>query len=81
MENTKIEFETFREIGAYNLSNIKQDVPSSVNFLRYKKYKVTIESMPEDKSVYIERLENLLSEAKGHHQRAMINDEIKKLKV
>ena len=53
----KIEFETFRDLkNSYTLNQLRREEPSNVNFLDYRKYKVTIELIDEPKEVLIERL-------------------------
>jgi hypothetical protein len=59
----KIEFETFREIGSFEQSNITQKEPSSFNgWVRVVKYKVTFEEIEEPIEVYRERLQKLWDE-------------------
>ncbi len=75
----KIEFETFRDISSYEVGNLKRDKPSSINFLSYKKFKITIEPIEESNEVYIERLNNMLLVADGYNEKTRINAEIKRL--
>jgi len=75
----KTEFETYKTISGYDISNLKREEPSSVNFLSYRRTKITIELIEESKEVLIDRLENMLSETTGFTSRQRIIDEIKKL--
>jgi hypothetical protein len=78
---TKIEFETFREIGSYEISNLTRKEPSSINSLSYKKYKVTIQLIEEDNEVYISRLRELMAKQIGYTRQQRINEEINKLLI
>jgi len=75
----KTEFETYKTISGYDISNLKREEPNSVNFLSYRRTKITVELIDEPKEVLISRLEYLLSETKGFTSRQRIIDEIKKL--
>lgn len=75
----KEEFETFRDVTGYTVSQLKQAEPSCINFLRYKKYKVTIEEIEEPKEVYIERLNNMFDKASTYQTKESIKLELKKL--
>ena len=69
----KIEFETFKEIGDYEISNMKDDKPSAFNhFVRVVKYRVTIEEVEEDKSIIEERLNHLWENCNNHHHHSTI---------
>ena len=75
----KIELETFKDLsGGYSVNELIVKEPSCINFLRYRKYKVTIELIEEPVEVLIERL-NSLDTATNHHRIRMVKDEIKKL--
>ena len=64
----KIVFETFRELGPYEVMNMVLDSPSCVNGeVRVKKYKVTIEEIEEPDSVIAERVKKLWDENENHH--------------
>lgn len=76
----KIEFETFREFGKYDVSQMKWDDPSSINFLSYKRYKVVIEEIEEPIEILIERLENMLTNTDCYKKQSMIRNEIERLK-
>ena len=76
----KIEVITFRNMtDSYNVNNIKKDEPSAVNFLSYRKYKVTIEEVIEPKSVLIDRLKSMITPITGYNKKSMIKTEIKRL--
>ena len=76
----KIEFETYRDLTShFSLSGLKQQEPSAINFLAYRKYKVTIELIEEPKEVLLERLNKLLNESQGHNSRSRIQDEMGEL--
>jgi hypothetical protein len=76
----KIEIETYRNMtDSYNINNLKRDEPSAVNFLSYRKYKVTIEKIDEPKDVLISRLKSLITPITGYKKKYMINEEIKRL--
>ena len=67
---SKIEFETFRDIGSYEISNLTSKVPSSFNgYVRVRKYKITIELIEEPIEVIQERLSKLWHECDNCHQR------------
>lgn len=77
---TKI-FETYRNLdNNYFVDQLKVKEPSCINFLSYRKYKVTIELIDEPKEVLIDRLLELAKRA-NFNQRQMIESELKKLKV
>lgn len=76
----KIEFETFRNLeGNYSLSQLKKNEPSNINFLEYRKYKVTVELVDEPKEVLIERLEELKKETRGYDKKQRLKKEIELL--
>lgn len=80
IEPKKIEFETYKDVmGSYSVSQLKQSEPSGINFLSYKKYKITIEEVEESKEVYIERLKDMLEKANTFRTKDSISNEIKKL--
>ncbi len=60
---------------------MKSENPSAINFLSYKKYKVTIEEIEEPKAVLIKRLRELLKKTTGFNQASSIKDEIKRLEL
>ena len=76
----KIEFETFRNLeNSYILNQLKKDEPSNINFLEYRKYKVTVELVEEPKEVLIKRLEVLKKETRGYDKNQRLKKEIELL--
>ena len=76
----KIQFETFREMGNYEVSTLKQDAPSSFNgIVRVKKYLVTVEEIAEPKEVIAERLQKLWEEGDNMHHYGQIQSMADKL--
>lgn len=71
-------FETFREIGNYEESNLRQKNPSCVNFLRVKKYRVTIEEIDDPDEVICQRLQELWDNTTNYHHAAMLRDAAEK---
>jgi hypothetical protein len=64
----KEELITFRQIGSYELSNMKQDTPSCFNgIVRIEKYKITVEKIEEEKEIYKERLQELWDTSTNRH--------------
>jgi hypothetical protein len=77
----KKEFETYSNLeNSYTLNQLKKDEPSNINFLEYRKYKVTVELVDEPKDILLGRLEKLLEESKGWNKTKRIKSEIDKLK-
>jgi len=75
----KIEFETFTDLSSsYYVNQLKKEDPSCINFLSYRKYKVTIELVEESKEDLIKRLESL-DTIHNFNRRTMVANEIKKL--
>jgi hypothetical protein len=73
----KIEFETFKDLeNTYTINQLKKEEPCNINFLEYRKYKVTIELVEEPKEVLIERLERLRKESRGFDKNKRLNKEI-----
>ena len=73
-------FETFRNMSEnYWKNSLKQDKPSSVNSLSYRKYKVSIELIEETSEVLIERLLDLLSKTTNHYHASPIKSELRRL--
>ena len=67
-ETTTISFETFSEIGTYEINNLTRENPTCFNgMVRIKKYKITIELIEESKDVYAKRLQKLWDESDNHH--------------
>lgn len=74
-------FETFRDLqGSYWGNQIKCTEPSNINFLTYRKFKVTIELIEEPKEVLIERLETLLKNENSYSRKSRISTEIALIK-
>jgi len=64
----KTTFETFRNIGGYEISNLTAKEPSAFNGeIRIKKYKVTIEEIIEPQEVYEQRIQELWDKCDNHH--------------
>jgi len=59
---TTISIETFRDIRGYYLNELARTEPSGRNSLNYKKYKVTVEEIEENKEIYQERLQKIYNE-------------------
>lgn len=73
----KIEFETFRNLeNSYNLKQLKKEEPSNINFLEYRKFKVTVELVDEPKEVLIQRLEELKKETQGYYENQRLKKEV-----
>lgn len=65
---TKIEFETFREIGSYQINDLIQKNPSCFNSeIRVKKYKIIVEEIEEPDSIIRERIKKLWDECDNWH--------------
>ena len=61
-------FETFRNIGSYEIGNMTHKEPSSFNGeVRIKKYKVTIEESIEPQEVYEQRIQDLWDRCDNMH--------------
>jgi hypothetical protein len=74
------EFETFRNIGNYDINNLTQNSPSVINGdVRIKKYKITIEEIGEPKEIYEQRLQELWDNCDNHHRWNPLRNEAKKL--
>jgi|SRR5688572_1059733 len=64
----KIEFETFRQIGSWEIGNLERKEPTSFNgSVNFKKYKVTIEEVIEPNEVYAKRIQKLWDECDNNH--------------
>jgi len=64
----KTEFETYRQIGNWEIGKLEQLEPSCFNgMVRFRKTKITIEPIEEDKEVLAERLQKLWDESDNHH--------------
>ena len=65
----KKEIVTFRQPGDYQLNQWIQVKPSSFNgIVNVRRYKVTVEEIPEDHSVIAERIQALWDNCKNHHE-------------
>lgn len=79
MEN-KIEIETFRKIGSYEIGNLKQETPSSFNsVISINKYKISVEEIEEPIEVYEKRIQDLWDKCDNHHHIDPIRREAKAL--
>lgn len=66
-QNSTICFETFRKIGAYEESNLRQKDASCFNgMVNIRKYRVTIEPIEEPKEILAERLQKLWDECDNY---------------
>lgn len=66
----KMSFETFREIGTYEVGQMKQEAPSCWNgIVRVEKYRVTLEKLEEPADVIRARLQKMWDECDNHHHR------------
>jgi len=75
-----ISFETFRQIGNYEQSNLIQKEPSAFNgWIRVRKYKVTVEPIEEPNEVITERLQKLWDECDNSHHRQPLKAVAKQL--
>ena len=77
----KIEFETFREIGDYDVRQLTLKSPSCFNGnVRIRKYRVTVEPIEEPVEVLQQRLKALwMDESTNHHQRLPLLSVARKL--
>ena len=65
-----LQFETFRDIGSHEASQLKQPEPSCfTGMVRVVKYRVTVEEVVEPKEVIVARLRKLWAECDNHHHR------------
>jgi hypothetical protein len=76
----KIEFETFRKVGAYEIGGLTKKEPSCFNSqLRIEKYKVTIEKIEEPIEVLQNRLQEIWGNCDNHHHWDVITEKAKEL--
>ena len=62
--------ETFRDIGSYELGQLRQSEPSCFNgMVRVERYRVTVERIEEPVEVIRERLRAMWATTKNHHHR------------
>jgi hypothetical protein len=60
--------ETFMDIGAYELSRMRQDEPSAFNgSVRVHRYRITVERVDEPREVIAERIRKLWRECDNWH--------------
>lgn len=63
-----LSFETFKKFSFFEQNTMAQNQPSCFNgFVRFKKYKITIEEVEESDQVYAERLQKLWDDSDNHH--------------
>lgn len=63
-------FETFRDIGAFELQQLTQREPSCFNgMVRVEKYRVTVEKVQEPVEAIRSRLQKMWEECDNHHHR------------
>jgi len=79
MTREKIEFETFREFGAYEKRNLTEEEPSCFNGnVTVRKYKITAELIDESDEVIKARIQKLWDECDNHHHRSPLKAEAEK---
>lgn len=65
-----MQFETFRDIGTFEMRQLTQDEPSCFNGrVRVVKYRVTVEKVEEPIEVIHARLQKMWDECSNHHHR------------
>jgi hypothetical protein len=75
----KVEFETFYDIGNYEINNLKQEQPSTFNGMcRIRKLKVTIELVEEPIDIIHARLEEVWLHCDNWHNRECIEAEARR---
>lgn len=71
----KTVIETFREVGSWELGNLKQSEPSCFNgCVRVVKYRVTVERVEEPDDVVRARIQALWDTCDNHHHRGPLRD-------
>lgn len=61
-------FETYRELAGYWQTQLEQEHPSVFNgWVRVRRYRVTVEEVPEPLEVLRSRLQTLWDECDNHH--------------
>ena len=74
--------ETFRDIRGYYLKELENVKPNGINYLSYKKYKVTVEELEESCEVYKQRLQEIYDEKhSGFKIKLAVLNEAKKIGV
>ena len=67
-ELTTVSFETFRDIGPYEIGNLTREEPSCFNcIVSVRKYRVTIEPVTEPAEVICARLQHLWETSDNYH--------------
>lgn len=75
----KIEFETFRDIGHFEITSMTQKEPSCFNgMVRATKYRITIEEVEEPVEVIHARIQKMWDECKNSHHRQPLKAMAKK---
>lgn len=64
----RIEFETFLPLSSWHRSQLEDKVPSAVNKVRVRKYRVVWEEIEEPVEVIRERIQKLWNECTSHHR-------------
>lgn len=60
--------ETFRALGFYEERQLRMDAPSAFNGdVRFRRYRITVEEIPESAEVLGARLQKLWEESDNHH--------------
>lgn len=76
------QFETFRNIGSYEESNLTQKEPSCFNKeVRVERYRITVEPIVESTEIYAERLQKLWDECDNMHHLEPLRTTAKRLGV
>ena len=74
-----LSFTTFRDIGAFEINQIRQDQPSCCNgIVRVRQYRVTVELVDEYLDVIIARLQKMFDETTNIHHRQSLIEEARK---
>ena len=67
-ESWPIVFETYRQIGDWEVKTLKQDEPTCFNgIINYRRYRVTVELIEEPQATLIDRVKKLIRECDNHH--------------
>lgn len=74
--------ETFRDVSGYWLDNLTRTEPSCFNgIVDVVKYRITVEKIVEDTSIYQERLQKLWEECDNYHHWEPLQNKAKELGV
>lgn len=77
-----LEFETFKSIGSYDVSNMVLSEPSASNgMVRVKKYRVAVTEVEEPDEVIIKRIHDLWEAKSEQHQYQTLLDAAKEYGV